>query len=89
MQVTIELPDDIAQHLQSRWGPDVPRGVLETIATEGYRSGELSHAQVMRLLGLTHRTETDAFLKRAGIDIHYGPDELEHDRAVHDSLGLR
>jgi hypothetical protein len=42
MNVSIELPDDIAQQLETTW-QDMPRGVLEAIAVEGYRSKALTH----------------------------------------------
>ena len=49
MNVAFELPDDIAQQMEMKW-PDVPRGVIEAIAVEGYRSGALTHGQVERFL---------------------------------------
>jgi Uncharacterised protein family (UPF0175) len=51
MRVTIELPEDVPQALQERWG-NVSRRTLEAIALEGYRSGALTEGQVRRLLGL-------------------------------------
>ena len=33
MQITIELPEDIAQGLESRW-KDLPRAALESLALE-------------------------------------------------------
>jgi hypothetical protein len=55
MQITVELPDDIARH------PDPGREALERLATEGYRSGALTHFQAGQLLGLS-RFEFDDFL---------------------------
>ncbi|MDQ2898897.1 MAG: hypothetical protein M3Y07_03745 [Acidobacteriota bacterium] len=39
MQITVELPDDIARH------PDPGREALEALAIEGYRSEKLTHHQ--------------------------------------------
>jgi hypothetical protein len=36
MQITVQLPDDLAQH------PNAAREALEAFAIEGYRSGVLS-----------------------------------------------
>ena len=47
MEITVELPNDLAQH------EDPPRAALEALAIAGYRSGKLSHFQASRLLGLT------------------------------------
>jgi hypothetical protein len=37
MQITIELPEDIAVGLASKW-KDLPRAALESLALEAYRS---------------------------------------------------
>lgn len=79
MQVTIELPEDLAQQLQEKWG-DVPRHLLETAAVEGYRSGELTRYQVRLMLAFETRMEVDAFLKEAGIYRDYTETDLEEDR---------
>lgn len=54
MHLTIDLPPDISEVLQGRWG-DVPRRALEALAVEGYRTGALSESQVKRLLGFETR----------------------------------
>ena len=79
MQVIIDLPDDVAQQLRTRWS-DLPRGVLETIALEGYRSGELSRGQVGRILGFETPMATDRFLKDNGVYLNYTVADLEEDR---------
>ena len=50
MQITVQLPEDIARHLGASH-PDLSRAALEGIALEGARSGELTTARVRRLLG--------------------------------------
>ena len=80
MQITVELPDDIARH------PDPGREALEALAIEGYRSEKLTHHQAARLLGLT-RFEFDGFLKDRQIYDHaYSIEDLEHDLAELDRL---
>ena len=39
MQITIELPEDIAVGLQSKWN-DLPRAALESLALEADRIGK-------------------------------------------------
>ena len=63
MQITLELPEDIAQGLGSRW-KDLPRAALESLALEAYRSQALTAAQLRRLLGFETRMQVDAFLKK-------------------------
>ena len=62
MQITLELPEDIAQGLGSRW-KDLPRAALESLALEAYRSHALTAAQLRRFLGFETRVQVDDFLK--------------------------
>ncbi len=74
MQITVQLPDDLASH------PDPGREALEALAIEGYRAGSLSHSQAGQLLGLS-RHEFDGFLKQHHIyDQAYDEADLEQDR---------
>jgi predicted HTH domain antitoxin len=70
MQITVELPEDIARH------PDPGREALEALAVEGYRSRKLTQFDVGQLLGLS-RIQTEDFLARH-VDLYdYSPQELE------------
>ena len=77
MQVTVELPDEIAQHLGE--SGDVPRQFLEAFAAEAYRTQKISRHQVSQLLGLDY-WQTDAFLTRHEAKRPYTLDDLEMDR---------
>ncbi len=73
MQITVELPDDLAQHA------DPGREALEALAIEGYRSGALTHYQASQLLGLS-RFDFDRFLKDRNIYDHaYDLEDFERD----------
>jgi predicted HTH domain antitoxin len=84
MNLAVELPDDIAQQLETAW-QDMPRRVLEAVAVEGYRSGALTHGHVQRLLHLSW-WETEAFLKERHAHLHYDEADLEQDRAALDRV---
>ena len=74
MEITVKLPDDLAQH------PDPGREALEALVIEGYRSGTLSHYQASQVLGLS-RFEFDGFLKSRNIYDHaYDLEDLEQDK---------
>jgi len=80
MQVTVEIPDEIAQRLVPE-GQDPARTSLEAIAIEGYRSGALTASQTRKLLGFGTRYELDGFLKAHNVSEHaYNLDDLEEDR---------
>jgi hypothetical protein len=87
MEVAIRLPDDIAQQLYEKWGDDIPRRVLESIALECYRSRILGESQLRRLLGFETRFEVHAFLKAHEVPL-YTLDDLEHDRHTLRQLGV-
>lgn len=73
MEITVQLPDDLAQR------PNAGREALEALTIEGYRAGTLSHYEASQLLGLS-RFEFDGFLKDRQIYDHaYGVEDLEQD----------
>jgi len=88
MQVTIDLPEDVAKKLLTKWN-DVERGVLETIALEGYRSGSLTTEQVRRMLGYGTRMQVDGFLKRNDVYLEYTDDDFAHDAETSRQLKLK
>jgi predicted HTH domain antitoxin len=74
MQITLEVPDEIAEGLK-----DLPRALLESFALEGYRSGTLTEEQVRRILGYGTRMQVHGFLKEHGVYLNYGREDLEQD----------
>lgn len=82
-RITIELPDDIAERLESAWR-DMSHGTLEAVALEAYRDGTLGREHVGRLLGLSF-WETEAFLKKRQAYLAYDEQDLEDDRRDLDS----
>jgi hypothetical protein len=87
MEVAIHLPDDIAQHLQEKWGQDIPRHVLESLALECFRERILGESQLRRLLGFETRFEVHEFLKQHEVPF-YTLEDLEKDRKALDRLGI-
>jgi hypothetical protein len=74
MQITLELPDEIAGELK-----DLPRAFLEGFALEGYRSGKLTEEQVRKILGYGTRMQVDGFLKEHGVYLNSTLDDLDRD----------
>ncbi len=73
MQITVQLPDDLAEH------PNPGREALEALVIEGYRSGALSHSQASQMLGMW-RFDFDGFLKERNIYDHaYDENDLARD----------
>ena len=78
MQITIEIPDDIAQRLD-RNQADLSRQLLEFAIADAYRCGKINTAEVGKLLELPNRLATHAFLKRMGVYLNYDEMELTQD----------
>ena len=84
-QITLQLPEDIAQRLGDRWR-DLPRAALESLALEAYRSDLLTTYELGRLLGIESRMELDGFLKAHGVYLEYTMEDLERESAIGDEL---
>jgi predicted HTH domain antitoxin len=78
MQITIELPDDIANQLQLQ-PANISRRILELIAADNYRQGRIGAVEVCRMLNFSSRWETYEFVKREKAYLPYTEDDLEQD----------
>ena len=87
MQITLELPEDIAHGLESKW-KDLPRAALESLALEAYRSRALTAPQLRRLLGFETSMQVDTFLKDHEI-YDYSVADFEQDRETLRQLRAR
>ncbi|HVF61644.1 MAG TPA: UPF0175 family protein [Thermoanaerobaculia bacterium] len=78
MEITIQVPDSLADRLRASW-QDLPRHALEALAADAYRQGLLTAAEVQEVLGIASRYELDGFLKQAGAFLQYTAQDLEED----------
>ena len=76
MSVQIEIPDSVF----SLPAGEVSRQVLETVALEGFKSGQLSTYQVRKMLGFESRFQVHKFLADHGIPwVDYSVDEAKQE----------
>ena len=87
MNLTVEIPDDVAKRLMAAGG-DLSRRALEALALEEYKLRHLTNAELRRLLGFATRHELDGFLKTHGIFEPYSLDDLERERRDLKRLGF-
>ena len=79
MAVTVFLPDEVL----SDQGSDIARRVLEQVALEGFRSGQLTIAQVRRMLGFDTRMQVHEFLAAHGVPwVDYSVEDAEREREL-------
>ena len=87
MNVTVQIPDDLAQRIIAE-GDDMQRRALEGLVAEEYRAGRLTHPDVRRMLGFATHYELDGFLKARGLSDPYDLEDLEKDRADLTRMGI-
>jgi hypothetical protein len=88
MQLTLELPDDLAAHLGGEAVLDkLERRALEAFALEELRAGRITELQLRKMLGLA-RIQMDGFLKSHGVYQDYGLEDFEQERQALKELGL-
>lgn len=78
MQITIEIPDEIAHRLEQQVG-NLSQRVLESAVAEAYRSQLISAAEVQQMLHLPSRLATDAFLKHHKAYLPYTEADIDQD----------
>ncbi len=87
MQITLELPDEIANSLGIHLD-GVPRRLLELFAVDSYQKGTLGAGQIRRMLGFTSRWQTYDFLKKEQAYMPYDIADLDEDtEAITQLLG--
>jgi hypothetical protein len=77
MNVTVQIPDDLAERLTAAGG-----------ALEEYKSGHLTKPELRKLLGYETRAALNRFLKAHGVFEDYTIDDLEQERRDLSRLGL-
>jgi len=88
MQLTLQLPDELAAHLGGDAVHDeLERRALEAFALEELRSGRITELQLRKMLGLA-RVQVDGFLKSHGIYQGYGLEDFEQERQALKELGF-
>jgi hypothetical protein len=87
MNVTVQIPDDLAERLTAAGG-DLSRRALEAFALEEYKSGHLTKPELRQLLGYETRAALDGFLKAQAVFEEYTLDDLEQERRDLSRLGL-
>jgi len=78
VQVTLNIPDDLAAHLIDA-GKDPSQAALEAVAVEGYRTERLTESEVRQMLGYETRMQVHALLAEHDVCLHYTREHLQQD----------
>jgi hypothetical protein len=87
MELSVQIPDDLAQRL-SATGGDLSRRALEALVAEEYKQGHLTKPDLRRMLGLETGDQIDSFLQAHDVWIDYAIEDLERERAGLRRLGF-
>ncbi len=87
MNLTVEIPDDIADRLSAD-GSDLARRAREAFLAEEYRQDRLTKPELRRLLGIETTYELDGFLKAHEVWIEYTREDAERERRGLQRLGF-
>ena len=79
MEVTVHIPDDLAERLQAA-GVDLSRRALESFALEEFRRARITKVELRRLLGFGTRGALDEFLKAHDVFVDYTVEDFEDDQ---------
>lgn len=88
MQVTLNIPDNLAAHLIDA-GKDPSQAALEAVAIEGYRTGRLTESEVRQMLGYETRMQVHALLAEYNVDLHYTREHLQQDIDASSKLNVQ
>jgi hypothetical protein len=88
MELTIEIPDELAERMGAASGSDIPRRALEALALEEFKCGRITLPELRRFLGFGTRYQLDGFLKSHHVFEEYTMEDFEQDRHAARQLGL-
>jgi hypothetical protein len=88
MELTLHIPDDIAERLGDSITADLSRRALEALVAEEYRLGRLNKPDLRRLLGFETSYEIDGFLKAHNVCEDYTMEDFEREREALKGLGF-
>ena len=88
MELTVHIPDDIAERLGGGGNDTLSRRALEALLAEEFRLGHLDKPDLRRLLGFETSYEIDGFLKAHNVYEDFTMEDFERDVADLKSLGF-
>ena len=87
MQMTVEIPDELAGRLSAAGG-DLARRALEAFGANEYKHDRLTKSELQSLLGIETSYELDGFLKAHDVWIDYTMEDAERERKSLERLGF-
>ena len=86
MEITLNIPDEIAAEIQNGSSTPLDRRVLELAAIQAHEAGLITEREVMEMLGFADREELYEFFKRYDVRSKYTTEDLEREGAALEAL---
>ena len=86
MEVTLTIPDNVAEEIQNGSSTPLPRRLLELAVIQAHEDELITERDVMDVLGFESREELHEFFKGHDVRSNYTLADLERDRATLDAL---
>ena len=87
MNLTVEIPDELAGRLSAAGG-DLSRRALEAFVADEYKHDRLTKSELQSLLGIETSYQLDGFLKAHDVWIDYTMEDAERERKSLERLGF-
>ena len=87
MNLTVEIPDDLAARLGAG-NADLSRRALEALVAEEYKHDRLNKPELQRVLGIETSFQLDEFLKAHDVWIEYTREDAEREMRGLKRLGF-
>ena len=86
MEVTLTIPDKVAEEIQNGSSTPLPRRLIELVVIQAHEDELITERDVMDVLGFESREELHEFFKCHDVRSNYTLEDLERDRATLDAL---
>ncbi len=86
MEVTLTIPDKVAEEIQNGCSTPLPRRLLELAVIQAHEDELITERDVMDVLGFESREELHEFFKCHDVRSNYTLTDLERDRATLDAV---
>ena len=86
MEITLNIPDEVAAEIQNGSSTPLDRRVLELAAIQAHEAGLITEYEVMAMLGLADREELYEFFKRYDVRSQYTTEDFEREGAALEAL---
>jgi hypothetical protein len=86
MEITLNIPDEVAAEIQNGGSTPLDRRVLELAAIQAHEAGLITEHEVMEMLGFADQEELYEFFKRYDVRSKYTTEDLEREGAALEAL---